>query len=724
MENIFVEFLPPWIETGLQPAFYDKESGTVLQQTARMYARVNMLIRMFNKLSKNTKEEIERFETSINETVEHYINEFNHLHDYVEDYFDNLDVQEEINNKLDDMTEAGTLQEIITSYIQSNVAWTFDTVADMKLATNLVDGSYAQTLGYYAKEDGGSALYSIREKNVSDVENDGSIIFIANNLVAELTVLDRQITTKQFACKGDGVTNDTTHLQNCFNFIKQKYPDGCVLKIVGKCLADASLQLKGTNANPLYNIVITSIDGGNSGYNTPDTTSNGIIINEQYGAGMSYGISFDYISGLVLESIFVTSTENVANGDLPFNYTVGVRLTNSNMARISYCNLTKFHAGLYSYGSGLLYMEKNNFARCNIGCMLQELGDCTLVGNYFNTNGWNIREADGTIKSQYDNIGHNIYGLGLWCGSVGMTNIVGGKCEWNNDGFHFEHCSGVNICNVNFDYNVVCHIGIAGSLPLPKDCGINISNNEFISGGWCSTSSYLSGASIALWRVTDIAITGNSFQADSKSHYKSFSGTNPYYGPTAGFIRCRNVYNSSVTGNTFDLSTIPVYGTGQLMYTGNVGSNDFPYSTNLILMNNRNVNSSRDTWISYIEGTFEAGDTVTKKTDSTSGWRCTDSGSYGTLTGTTCSVISTETTVNTTVIPGDSTVFELTGNKSSLIHIGAYIEIAGVTGVKRIKEIIQLGLNNTRVFCRVDSPCDVAVTGATVSFHHPTFTTF
>ena len=105
MENIFVEFLPPWIETGLQPAFYDKESGTVLQQTARMYARVNMLIRMFNKLSKNTKT-----------TVEEYINKFNELHDYVHDYFDNLDVQEEINNKLDDMAEDGTLQGLFTGY--------------------------------------------------------------------------------------------------------------------------------------------------------------------------------------------------------------------------------------------------------------------------------------------------------------------------------------------------------------------------------------------------------------------------------------------------------------------------------------------------------------------------------------------------------------------------------------------------------------------------------
>lgn len=104
MENIFVEFLPPWVETGLQPAFYDKESGTVLQQTARMYARVNMLIRMFNKLSKKTKE-----------VVEEYIAKFNELHDYVYNYFDNLDVQEEINNKMDQLVEDGTLQRILNS---------------------------------------------------------------------------------------------------------------------------------------------------------------------------------------------------------------------------------------------------------------------------------------------------------------------------------------------------------------------------------------------------------------------------------------------------------------------------------------------------------------------------------------------------------------------------------------------------------------------------------
>ena len=39
------------------------------------------------------------------------------LHDYVENYFDNLDVQEEINNKLDAMAENGTLTNLIKNYV-------------------------------------------------------------------------------------------------------------------------------------------------------------------------------------------------------------------------------------------------------------------------------------------------------------------------------------------------------------------------------------------------------------------------------------------------------------------------------------------------------------------------------------------------------------------------------------------------------------------------------
>ena len=89
------------------------------------------------------------------------------LKSYVDNYFANLDVQEEINNKLDQMAEDGTLQEIIADYIQSKVAWTFDTVAEMQSATNLIAGSYAQTLGRDNLNDGGEALYYITDTEPS-----------------------------------------------------------------------------------------------------------------------------------------------------------------------------------------------------------------------------------------------------------------------------------------------------------------------------------------------------------------------------------------------------------------------------------------------------------------------------------------------------------------------------------------------------------------------------
>lgn len=125
------------------------------------------------------------------EQTEALTNAYNQLKAYVDQYFDNLDVQEEINNKLDAMVEAGTLQEIIADYLNSKAVFGFDTVAAMKAATNLIDGSYAKTLGYYSKNDGGMATYKIREITNSDVVDERFIIAIGeDDLIAELITDD------------------------------------------------------------------------------------------------------------------------------------------------------------------------------------------------------------------------------------------------------------------------------------------------------------------------------------------------------------------------------------------------------------------------------------------------------------------------------------------------------------------------------------------------------
>lgn len=145
---------------------------------------------------------------------------FIELQNYVNNYFDNLDVQDEINNKLDEMLEQGVLEQIIEQYLNSSAIWGFDNVADMKEASNLIDGSYAKTLGFYEKNDGGKALYKIRTITNADIVDNASIIALNNeNLIAEL-IIKNEITPEIFGAKGDGLEDDSSKILETFNYAK------------------------------------------------------------------------------------------------------------------------------------------------------------------------------------------------------------------------------------------------------------------------------------------------------------------------------------------------------------------------------------------------------------------------------------------------------------------------------------------------------------------------
>lgn len=138
------------------------------------------------------------------------------LQDYVNNYFDNLDVQEEINNKLDDMAESGELEDIIAAYINTRAIFGYDTVADMTSAKNLDNGSYAKTLGYYAKNDGGAALYKIRTITNEDVVDGSFIIAMTNeNLIAELIIINDNI--NMLGAYGDNIHDDTEVIEKSLN---------------------------------------------------------------------------------------------------------------------------------------------------------------------------------------------------------------------------------------------------------------------------------------------------------------------------------------------------------------------------------------------------------------------------------------------------------------------------------------------------------------------------
>ena len=54
------------------------------------------------------------------------------LEGYVQNYFKNLDVQTEINNKLDEMAESGQLSDIIAQYIDLTSIFTFNNIYEFQ----------------------------------------------------------------------------------------------------------------------------------------------------------------------------------------------------------------------------------------------------------------------------------------------------------------------------------------------------------------------------------------------------------------------------------------------------------------------------------------------------------------------------------------------------------------------------------------------------------------
>ena len=132
------------------------------------------------------------------------------LQDYIDHYFDNLDVQEEINNKLDEMADSGELTDIIAQYLGLAGMITFNNVLEMKQAQNLVNGSKCKTLGFYTYNDGGGAFYKIRQVTNEDTIDESTLFALYDDLLVAELIVDDKVNAKQIGAYGDDVHDDTS----------------------------------------------------------------------------------------------------------------------------------------------------------------------------------------------------------------------------------------------------------------------------------------------------------------------------------------------------------------------------------------------------------------------------------------------------------------------------------------------------------------------------------
>lgn len=496
MQNIFIELLPPWIETGLQPAFYDKESGTVLQQVSRMWAKMIELGQGFNT-----------FSTNVTNTVNSYITQFNELYAYVHDYFDNLDVQEEINNKLDDMADDGTLQEIIGSYLDASAVWCFDSVSDMKESTNLVNGSYAKTAGYYGINDGGNAFYTVTNESLT--ANDGDIISLDNGLFAVMVTKDKSVNVKSFGAYGDDTHDDTNAINNAIAYA------------VSSGIKDIYLPA-GTykTTKPIYLFEYCKLHGENY------TVS--VIHKATNDKGDIAGFAYD---ACIIMTDTTMDTSTALSNDKAFEETICDLTIRGNIASyVADKGTADRQYGIYSF---------TNIPKAHIHDVQIEYVDCGLeVKRCWTGYIKNIpmcrafysgivinNESQGTIIENINTLGTHSYGLYIAGGTYGSIRSVLVEYPEGGEAFHLDNWHG-DLTGCGTEQGTGANVAFRV-----------VSSEINLSGAYVDTSTYDGSNMIISLSGSDVAI------------YDSVIGR--YSGGTTYTGKFANIYNGTLTiGNS------------------------------------------------------------------------------------------------------------------------------------------------------------------------------
>ena len=342
------------------------------------------------------------------------------LKNYVDDYFTNLDVQQEINNKLDAMAESGQLTDIIAQYLGLAGVLAFNTVNDMKSATNLVNGSTCRTLGYYNINDGGKAIYKIRNITNEDIVDDVFIIALNDqSLIAEL--IYEEINTKQIGCYGDNIHDDTSKINYVLN--KLKLNNGGTLIFSDGIYKITQLEIDAFNGNVVNNITLKS------------QTKYGAKL---YGSGDNIILIKNHGEGIIIDGLFLYG--NTTNIGINSNCSVA----NSIFKNIKIENV---YDGInINYSHWLLTLSDIVIKPIHNGLYLKTEGTSSSLNNIYVNGGNGIAYFLGGAYSSASN---------LACDNFSGIPYEFNYGIWTIESLGCENCTGENIIKLNEYCNVV-----------------------------------------------------------------------------------------------------------------------------------------------------------------------------------------------------------------------------------------------------------------------------
>ena len=127
-----IGLLPAWTLTNFQPAFYDSESATVLQQMAKVYAKMQELLSDYNAFVNEVNTTITDFQNGIIGDFECFKNcIIKTMNDYIETIDTKINLQDlNISNKFEEQDEV--IAQAV-DYMKDNIVQTATNVINQAI---------------------------------------------------------------------------------------------------------------------------------------------------------------------------------------------------------------------------------------------------------------------------------------------------------------------------------------------------------------------------------------------------------------------------------------------------------------------------------------------------------------------------------------------------------------------------------------------------------------